>query len=109
MPHEVVECSAEVLNRVPREERPMVADFHHAVDAIDHRALVRFIRPPKRDHVGIGSASILYLGSQNVGMVLPSFELGPRSLKRYAHDSCSLRRPQAVGAAINPSPLPPRL
>lgn len=77
--HEVVKGGAEVLNGVPEDEWPILADLYHAVNAVDHGPLFRVEIPPKGDQVRVWSPGFFDLPAQSVDMFFRSVKLRPRT------------------------------
>jgi hypothetical protein len=87
LPGKVVQGASQVVQRIPNDQAPVVADLYEAVNPVDHGPLVWLILSPQRDTFRVAFASFSYFGSKLIEVPFRPFELcpAPREIERVRH------------------------
>jgi hypothetical protein len=80
LPCEVVERTAEIVDRVPRDQTPVIADFYDLFNTKDDRALFAIKLAPQGDYVRVGMPC-LPDSPQVVDVHLSARDLSPGAFK----------------------------
>jgi hypothetical protein len=82
LPHQVIQGLPKVLNSVPEDQWPLVADLYKAIDAIDNGPIFVVILPPKGDRNRLrvwGRGVLDNRGPKCIDMLFRPVKLGPRT------------------------------